>query len=44
MTRVPFPTMKRPLVAILRGLKPTEAEAVVGTCGGDTKEIVYQRN
>jgi len=31
MNRVPFPTMQRPLVAILRGLKPTEAEAVVGT-------------
>ena len=31
MTRVPFPTMQRPLVAILRGLKPTEAVAVVGT-------------
>jgi 2-dehydro-3-deoxyphosphogalactonate aldolase len=31
MTRVPFPTMQRPLVAILRGLKPEEAVAVVGT-------------
>lgn len=31
MTRIPFPTMQRPLVAILRGLKPQEAEAVVGT-------------
>ncbi len=31
MTRVPFPEMQRPLVAILRGLKPTEAVAVVGT-------------
>lgn len=31
MTRVPFPKMQRPLVAILRGLKPTEAVAVVGT-------------
>ncbi|MEB2846895.1 2-dehydro-3-deoxy-6-phosphogalactonate aldolase [Rhizobiales bacterium RZME27] len=31
MTRIPFPEMQRPLVAILRGLKPTEAVAVVGT-------------
>lgn len=31
MTRVPFPPMQRPLVAILRGLKPEEAVAVVGT-------------
>lgn len=30
MTRIPFPPMQRPLIAILRGLKPTEAEAVVG--------------
>ena len=30
MTRVPFPPMQRPLVAILRGLKPEETEAVVG--------------
>ena len=26
---VPFPTMKRPLVAILRGVKPEEAEGIV---------------
>ena len=30
MTRIPFPTMKYPLIAILRGLKPEEAESVVG--------------
>lgn len=30
MTRVPFPPMKRPLIAILRGIKPEETEAVVG--------------
>ncbi len=30
MTRIPFPKMAYPLVAILRGLKPAEAEAVVG--------------
>ncbi len=30
MTRIPFPPMQRPLVAILRGLKPEETEAVVG--------------
>ncbi|MDO1581190.1 2-dehydro-3-deoxy-6-phosphogalactonate aldolase [Rhizobium oryzicola] len=30
MTRVPFPKMQRPLVAILRGLKPEETEGVVG--------------
>lgn len=30
MTRIPFPSMQRPLVAILRGLKPEETEAVVG--------------
>jgi 2-dehydro-3-deoxyphosphogalactonate aldolase len=30
MTRIPFPDMAYPLVAILRGLKPAEAEAVVG--------------
>lgn len=29
MNSVPFPAMKRPLVAILRGLKPEEAEGVV---------------
>ncbi|SFJ08660.1 2-dehydro-3-deoxy-6-phosphogalactonate aldolase [Bradyrhizobium sp. Gha] len=27
---VPFPPMKRPLVAILRGVKPEESEAIVG--------------
>ena len=31
MTRIPFPPMKYPLIAILRGLKPNETEAVVGT-------------
>lgn len=30
MSRIPFPDMKRPLVAILRGLKPEETQAVVG--------------
>jgi 2-dehydro-3-deoxyphosphogalactonate aldolase len=29
MSRVPFPAMKRPLVAILRGVKPEEAQAIV---------------
>ena len=29
MNQVPFPAMKRPLIAILRGLKPDEAEDVV---------------
>ena len=29
MNTVPFPAMKRPLIAILRGLKPEEAEGVV---------------
>src|SRR5260370_27070004 len=29
MSLVPFPPMKRPLIAILRGLKPEEAEGVV---------------
>ena len=29
MTPVPFPPMKRPLVAILRGVKPEEAEGIV---------------
>lgn len=29
MSVVPFPSMKRPLVAILRGVKPAEAEAIV---------------
>ena len=27
---VSFPSMKRPLVAILRGVKPEETEAIVG--------------
>ena len=31
MTRIPFPAMRYPLVAILRGLKPEETEGVVGT-------------
>ncbi|MCV3735415.1 2-dehydro-3-deoxy-6-phosphogalactonate aldolase (plasmid) [Rhizobium sp. TRM96647] len=30
MNRIPFPTMKYPLIAILRGLKPAETEGVVG--------------
>ena len=30
MNHVPFPAMKRPLIAILRGLKPEEADGVVG--------------
>ena len=29
MNPVPFPPMKRPLVAILRGVKPDEVEAIV---------------
>lgn len=29
-TRIPFPQMRHPLVAILRGLKPEETEGVVG--------------
>ena len=29
MNVVPFPPMKRPLVAILRGMKPAEAEGIV---------------
>lgn len=29
-TRIPFPSMRYPLVAILRGLKPEEVEGVVG--------------
>lgn len=29
MNVVPFPSMKRPLVAILRGVKPAEAEGIV---------------
>src|SRR5271165_5194804 len=31
MNHVPFPAMKRPLVAILRGVRPDEAQAIVGT-------------
>ena len=30
MSVVPFPPMKRPLVAILRGVKPEEAGDIVG--------------
>lgn len=30
MSRIPFPAMKRPLIAILRGLKLAETEGVVG--------------
>jgi 2-dehydro-3-deoxyphosphogalactonate aldolase len=30
MSHVPFPAMKRPLVAILRGVKPDESQAIVG--------------
>ena len=30
MSHVPFPAMKRPLVAILRGIKPDETQAIVG--------------
>ncbi|MCK3775697.1 2-dehydro-3-deoxy-6-phosphogalactonate aldolase [Ensifer sesbaniae] len=30
MNRIPFPPMKYPLIAILRGLKPGETEGVVG--------------
>ena len=30
MSVVPFPPMKRPLVAILRGVRPEETEAIVG--------------
>lgn len=30
MSRIPFPAMRYPLVAILRGLKPEETQAVVG--------------
>lgn len=30
MNRIPFPQMKRPLIAILRGIKPTEVEGIVG--------------
>jgi hypothetical protein len=28
MIRIPFPAMKRGLVAILRGIKPQEVEAI----------------
>ena len=31
MKRIPFPPMRHPLIAILRGLKPEETPAVVGT-------------
>ena len=31
MNRIPFPPMTYPLIAILRGLRPEETEAVVGT-------------
>ncbi|QRM54489.1 2-dehydro-3-deoxy-6-phosphogalactonate aldolase [Sinorhizobium sp. BG8] len=34
MSRIPFPPMKYPLIAILRGLKPSETEAVVGSLLG----------
>lgn len=30
MDRIPFPPMKYPLIAILRGVKPEEAEGIVG--------------
>ncbi len=30
MNRIPFPQIKRPLIAILRGIKPAEVESVVG--------------
>src|SRR5215510_266046 len=30
MTVVPFPPIKRPLVAILRGVRPEEADGIVG--------------
>jgi 2-dehydro-3-deoxyphosphogalactonate aldolase len=30
MAHIPFPTMKYPLIAILRGLKPAETQGVVG--------------
>src|SRR6478735_3153888 len=29
MNRIPFPTMKRPLIAILRGIKPEETPATI---------------
>jgi 2-dehydro-3-deoxyphosphogalactonate aldolase len=30
MMRIPFPDMKRPLIAILRGIRPDETQGVVG--------------
>jgi 2-dehydro-3-deoxyphosphogalactonate aldolase len=30
MTRIPFPSMKRPLIAILRGVRPEETQGIVG--------------
>lgn len=30
MNRIPFPDMKHPLIAILRGIRPDETESVVG--------------
>lgn len=30
MTRIPFPAMQRPLIAILRGIRPDETPAIVG--------------
>jgi 2-dehydro-3-deoxyphosphogalactonate aldolase len=42
MTRTPFPPMKRPLIAILRGIKPEETESVVAAlieCGMTAIEI-----
>jgi 2-dehydro-3-deoxyphosphogalactonate aldolase len=30
MSHIPFPPMKRPLVAILRGIRPDEAQPIVG--------------
>ncbi|MDI1261745.1 MAG: 2-dehydro-3-deoxy-6-phosphogalactonate aldolase, partial [bacterium] len=42
MSAVPFPPMKRPLVAILRGVKPEETQGIVGAlieCGMTAIEI-----
>lgn len=42
MTCIPFPAMKRRLIAILRGLRPEETERIVGTlieCGFTAIEI-----